>query len=615
MPQIVTNVTVLGSRASFTPGPTFLHGETVRIQVSGAVLFAADPFYTLPEGAYPPTYPNTHALDDSAILPYGGGWPSSGVPVGNTAPLCLSAVVYPDGITPPFTGDLSGLKPDRDTTFSAAALSAAGASDESVRYRLWFVVNDILADFADNSGQFDLVITRYVGDNPMAEPLVALIRPQIAIETAFGDGTTPTRMLNCFDQRGFKVEPDQKTESRGIAGFGFETHEDTVSESGKGTWKAVLDYRDFPYLCLGPFGAPTHTTLVSGVEQSVFNDVPSGQIASKTFAVEMADPNAIASQKVAGLLIPGFKIETEADKHYAVSGNIESKAIQPYIAPTAGDNSIQAITVNGTPTGGTFKLADINGNATSALSYLETHANVQTAIRLLGGDWASATVTGSDGGPWAITSPTGKFVPLLTPIYTDSAGANTLTGGTTPTVTSAYTTRGGMKMHDVLRAMPGEVFISFASSLADLTNAPSVAAEHYKTGITIADRIEQKYKQNVSNNQPGFVRQKTPDQIKDVVQFTTAYDATVQDLITASQSARQSLRFARVKFVGPQIGSTGYYFSVIFDFAARPVWKAINDSEGNTYAVDFDLNCMLDVATGFRLRITCISDIASYTTN
>lgn len=65
-------------------------------------------------------------------------------------------------------------------------------------------------------------------------------------------------------------------------------------------------------------------------------------------------------------------------------------------------NRVQVVTLTNTPTGGTFTLS-YGGQATAALAYNVTAANLQTAIRALGGSLSGATVAGSASGPYTIT--------------------------------------------------------------------------------------------------------------------------------------------------------------------------------------------------------------------
>jgi hypothetical protein len=96
------------------------------------------------------------------------------------------------------------------------------------------------------------------------------------------------------------------------------------------------------------------------------------------------------------------------------------------------------VTVNGSPTGGTFTLT-IGGYTTSAIAYNASAATVQAAIRALGtgtgnpfgGDAAAASATVSGTGPYTVTLPVGA------PVYADGSA---LTGGSSPSVTTAQST-------------------------------------------------------------------------------------------------------------------------------------------------------------------------------
>lgn len=68
----------------------------------------------------------------------------------------------------------------------------------------------------------------------------------------------------------------------------------------------------------------------------------------------------------------------------------------------AGD-SVQLVTIVGTPTGGTFALA--SGGNTTAIAFNAAAATVQTAVQAWGGIYAAVTVTGAAGGPYTITFP------------------------------------------------------------------------------------------------------------------------------------------------------------------------------------------------------------------
>lgn len=118
----------------------------------------------------------------------------------------------------------------------------------------------------------------------------------------------------------------------------------------------------------------------------------------------------------------------------------------------AGDK-VQTVTVNGTPTGGSFTLS-LGGYTTAPIAYNADAATIQAALRALdtgysfgGSPAAGATVTGS--GPFTVTfAITGGAGPL-------SADGSALTGGTNPSVTVAQDAS-STNLDTKLRAIGGD---------------------------------------------------------------------------------------------------------------------------------------------------------------
>lgn len=88
-------------------------------------------------------------------------------------------------------------------------------------------------------------------------------------------------------------------------------------------------------------------------------------------------------------------------------------------------NNVQVITITGSPTGGTFTLANSFGQ-TYVAAYNVATATLQTAIRAWGGIFATVAVTGTAGATYTLT-----FGTTGAPI---SVSASALTGGTSPAV-------------------------------------------------------------------------------------------------------------------------------------------------------------------------------------
>lgn len=103
-----------------------------------------------------------------------------------------------------------------------------------------------------------------------------------------------------------------------------------------------------------------------------------------------------------------------------------------------GASEVQTVTVNGTPTGGTFTLT-YRGQTTSALAHNVAAGAVQTALEGLSTIGAgNVTVTGSAGGPYTVTF-AGALQNTNPPTL---VAVSSLTGGTNPSVAVTTPTPG-----------------------------------------------------------------------------------------------------------------------------------------------------------------------------
>jgi hypothetical protein len=120
----------------------------------------------------------------------------------------------------------------------------------------------------------------------------------------------------------------------------------------------------------------------------------------------------------------------------------------------AGDK-VQLVTINGTPTGGTFTLSS-GGNTTTALAFNAAAATtVQNAIQAFGGIYAAVTVSGAAGGPYTITfpDPTSNVEGAWAPF---TANQTLLTGGTAATSSATVVGSGPGGVDSNLRAIGGD---------------------------------------------------------------------------------------------------------------------------------------------------------------
>lgn len=143
----------------------------------------------------------------------------------------------------------------------------------------------------------------------------------------------------------------------------------------------------------------------------------------------------------------------------------------------ANASAVQTVTISGTPTGGTFTLT-FNEQTTSGIAYNAAAATVQTALQGLSTIGSgNATVTGSAGGPYTVTFAAALANTSVAQIVPSGSG---LTGGTSPTVTVAYTTRGetGGGITGIINQVgvqTGDLDVADADSLLDAIALASAA--------------------------------------------------------------------------------------------------------------------------------------------
>jgi hypothetical protein len=116
-------------------------------------------------------------------------------------------------------------------------------------------------------------------------------------------------------------------------------------------------------------------------------------------------------------------------------------------APVAGTNQVETLTIGGTPTGGTFKIAD-GAQVTAAITWTATDATLVAAIDAAlealptigtGGVTTAAGTVSSGIGTITMTFAGGTTQKRLRPVLT--IANNSLTG-TSPTLAIAITTPG-----------------------------------------------------------------------------------------------------------------------------------------------------------------------------
>jgi len=149
--------------------------------------------------------------------------------------------------------------------------------------------------------------------------------------------------------------------------------------------------------------------------------------------------NAVPGSWLASLLGIG-RAEEAVDNSGGGAGDLQVMIQKGIFKFKNRGNTVQVVTVLGTPTGGTFKLT-YAGQQTATIAYNATAAAVQAALEALSNiSQAAVSASGSSGGPYTITFQ-GDLAELEIELMT--ADGSALTGGDNMDVTVAFTTPSG----------------------------------------------------------------------------------------------------------------------------------------------------------------------------
>ena len=447
----------------------------------------------------------------------------------------------------------------------------------------------------------------------------SLLQPTFGLESlgAYGVAVSPTGMLSCIKDSSFDLGPEQSRETSGTAGYGLLTRDLLNTELSKGSFKSMLGYRGFGWLMNSGRGAYyINQTPTSGVYIHVWDLLPNITNVSEaqSYTCQLLGSDGVGMQ-ANGVVFDGIKIATTRTKQHDVSVSMFGNALSQTLSPAGTvESNVQVITLSGSPSAGSFQLL-IQG-AVIVIAYDAIASTIQTSIRLLGSFYTNSTVSGSAGGPWTVTTPASTGTEGYGPVPKFQVNYSALTGGTAAV---AVTTIGGYTMTPDITAQPTDLSVQFSSTFAGLDSAPKATASLFTTDFDFGPILEQVWTQAAGLSSPQYLAQKKAADIKDMISVSMAYDtdaqSVVQNLLTFSQAGIPTPMFLRGLFTGPQIASTTYNNTIQVDMTCIVTWKAMKDSEGNIWGVDFECNARFDTGSGLFTRVRLINNVPDYNTS
>lgn len=340
-------------------------------------------------------------------------------------------------------------------------------------------------------------------------------------------------------------------------------------EWATGSISGLLDYNEFPIPLEAIIGKGVHsggtvnqrnvhTYLLENRKRTVY----------QTYSLQRGEKTTRAHQH-RYLVHSGLQLQINTTD-CQVSGAFFAQSIEDGITMATGANEVQAITVTGSPTGGTYRLA-FRGAETTDLAFGANAAAIQTALQALSTVGAgNATVTGT--GPFVVTFASAlaaEAQPLIVLVR------NNLTGGTTPTVTISETTRGGWAEYQLVPVLPQHWNIYLADTQAGLNagkldKSVGVAA----AGIDVADRHNPFFV--LDRDVAGTFPNTTEMDPKFVANLTVGANSTGMALLNTLRTG--ATKWLRLEAVGPLIGGTSDPHKMIWE---GPVKVADTGDFGN----------------------------------
>jgi RHS repeat-associated protein len=259
---------------------------------------------------------------------------------------------------------------------------------------------------------------------------------------ASGTGLTTN---NYYNHRGQLIEQSQPgglVMKYKYNGAGWQTEAYATDGAGGASWAAassesgdnVIEQTDTVY---DPDGNP----ILVSERQRFDSDIGMGVLGTPTVApfarVYYTAYYYDASNRPTATVNVGTNAGTAYTRPASVPARSSTVLVTSY-GYTA--DSVQQVSITGSPTGGTFTLA-FNGQTTAAIAYNATAATVQSAIQALSSIGSgNALVAGGSGGPWQIRF-AGTLAGAAQPAIT--ANGSGLTGGMSPAVAVNETSLGG----------------------------------------------------------------------------------------------------------------------------------------------------------------------------
>lgn len=383
--------------------------------------------------------------------------------------------------------------------------------------------------------------------------LIMPVRQTLTEHVLLGVESTPGTIASSFKRMralNYRTRPNVNVKKFRPQGEKMQAVVVPTREWGSGSISGLADYNELPVVLEAIIGAGVHSGTGVASQRNIhqYNLENRKRSTIKTYSVQRGETTTRAQQHLY-LVHTGLQIQINT-QDCQVSGAWFAQKMTDGITMAAGANEVQTMTITGTPTGGTYKLA-FRGAETAAIQFNANAAAITSALEALPSIGAgNVVVTGT--GPFTITfggTLAGENMPM---VYLAN---NSLTGGTTPTVTVVQATKGGWSEYgtELQPILPQHINVYLADTEAGLAagkldKTVGVAA----TGFDIADRHTPFW--TLDRDTATTFTDTTEMDPKFKANLTVGANSTGMALLNSIRNG--ATKWLMIEAVGPMIGAT-----------------------------------------------------------
>ena len=487
----------------------------------------------------------------------------------NAIPGSPNAYLYPLEVAV----SLDGINPVGETWYILTSTTVQKFTCGSASY-LWARAGWVPADFA---GEFSVLVRRPSTTPAVSSQYVTAARVRVTTQSQqgslsmpfrqelteivlLGKESTPGTLASSFQRMralNYKSRPNVNMKSYRPVGEKMTSVKIPVQEWATGSISGLLDYNEIAIPLEAIIGTGVHggTGIINQRNYHQYNLENRKRSVFNTYSLQRGETTTRAHGHKY-LVHTGLQIQI-ASGDCQVSGSFLSRPIEDGITMAAGANEVQTLTITGTPTGGTYRLA-FRGAETTDLAYNALAAAIQTALQALPTIGAgNALVTGT--GPWTVSFAAGlagENQPLIALVR------NNLTGGTTPTLAVTEATRGGYARYDLVPVVPGHWNIYMADTQAALSGSQlDKSVGIVATGISVTDRYNAFF--TLDRGAAGTFTDVSEMDPKFMANFTVAANSQGMALMNTIRAG--ATKWLRLEAVGPVIGATADFHKIIWE--------------------------------------------------